>query len=1466
MKNYPLESLINKIELVKRLQEADLSERIIQAIRQSLDTQEIFSTATQGIRAFLGADRVAIFQFDLNSGYTEGKFVSEDVAAEFPSALAQQVRDRCFGEKCAVDYSQGKFWAIADIYGEDLNDCFISILERFQIRANLVVPLLQGQKLWGLLCIHQCSQPREWQDESIKITQKIANQLSVALHQAQLLEQETQQRQLLEQAVALRQQAKLALSKELRGSQVFEKITQAIRQSLDTQEIFITATKEIRQLLHADRVGIYQFVPGSDYCLGEFVAEDLVEGVVSTVAAKYYDRYFGQDHALKYQNGKILAHSDIYTANLSECHLKLLEQFQIRANLIIPLLQGEKLWGLLCINQCFQPRQWQREEIVIAKKIAHQLSIALHHAELLAKETEQRLLLEEEVKIRQQTQLSLSKQLQASQVFAQITQAIRQSLDTQEIFDTATREIRQLLQADRVGIYKFFPELNYCLGEFVAEDSVAGVASTVEAKYYDRYFGQDHALEYQNGKILAHNDIYTANLSDCHRQLLEQFQIRANLIIPLLQGRKLWGLLCIHQCFRPRQWQTEEIAIVEKIASQLSVALSQAGLLEKETRQRILLEEEVDVRQKTQIALSKELKASQLFEQITQAIRQSLDTKEIFDTATREIRQLLQADRVGIFKFDPESKYHQGEFVAEDVLGNFPSALAAKVYDHCFEEKCAVDYSQGKVLAIADIYDENLSDCHISILERFQIRANLVIPLLQRQKLWGLLCIHQCSQPRHWQTSEVHLVQKIATQLGVALNHSELLAQAQEQSEQLQASFTKVQQQNEYQAEIASQEKSLNVIIQQIRQSLDVQKIFTATTQEVRQILRCERVIVYQFLPDWSGTFIHESVQSGLPSLVTDTQKTEWLDTYLQKHQGGKYREGNISVVSNVELVEHSKCHLETLKKLQIQAYLIVPIFVGNQLWGLLAAYHHTSPRNCWHHREINLFEQVCNHLGVALHQAELLQQMKRAKENADAANQAKSSFLANMSHELRTPLNAILGFSQLIQRDANLSTQQQETLNIINRSGEHLLELINDVLEVSKIEAGKIAINLDDFNLMGLLDSLQQMFSLKAESKGLSLILEPSANAWQYIRADESKLKQILINLLGNAIKFTPGGTITLGVKVVSEELDVEYSQQSQVLAFTVEDTGVGIAEDELENLFEPFIQTKSGSQFQEGTGLGLTLCRKLVRLMNGEISLRSNLGQGTSVTFKIPVFQPQKRSLESSNLGRVIALAPNQPPCRILIVEDKWESRKLLVQLLESIGFSTKEATNGAEAVTIWQQWQPNLIWMDMQMPVMSGYESTRAIRNQEASPRASPHHKTIIIALTASAFKEETEQILASGCDDFLSKPFQESALLEKMKLHLNLEYLYQDSPEEILITPSDKPKLLSKSEVQQALASVAEDWVQQLHAAALTLDEDRILELVEDLKNQSDYLHLAYTLGQWLYSYQLDMIIECTQITI
>ncbi|MCP4297153.1 MAG: transporter substrate-binding domain-containing protein [Proteobacteria bacterium] len=473
-------------------------------------------------------------------------------------------------------------------------------------------------------------------------------------------------------------------------------------------------------------------------------------------------------------------------------------------------------------------------------------------------------------------------------------------------------------------------------------------------------------------------------------------------------------------------------------------------------------------------------------------------------------------------------------------------------------------------------------------------------------------------------------------------------------------------------------------------------------------------------------------------------------------------------------------------------------------------------------------------------------EELRSAMNAAESANLAKSTFLANMSHELRTPLNAILGFSELMMRDTNLSPEQLSNLESIGHSGEHLLDLINDVLEISKIEAGRIVLQPDNFDLYHLLFMIEEMFSLRARKMGLALTVERTANVPQFIRADEGKLRQTLINLLGNAVKFTQQGEITLRV-----------NSEGQMLLFEVEDTGVGIAQEELDIVFDVFVQSTSGQESKQGSGLGIPISQKFVKMMGGELTVVSDVGKGTKFRFDVKIEIADGADVAASGPElRVIGLAPDQSKYRLLVVEDNEPSRKLLVTLLGKIGFEVRGAADGQDAVKAWEEWQPHLIWMDLRMPVLDGYEATKQIKSLVKGSQTAIDTK--IIALTASAFEENKTKAFDSGCNDFVRKPFREAAIFNMMAKHLGVRFVYkEDDGQDQQAAATEQ---LSAVDLKSLMAGKSAELLERLTEATDSCDADKIDHIIGDIRIHNSLLGdaLAQLSGKFAYNEIMNLI--------
>ncbi|QFY43856.1 response regulator [Candidatus Methylospira mobilis] len=511
------------------------------------------------------------------------------------------------------------------------------------------------------------------------------------------------------------------------------------------------------------------------------------------------------------------------------------------------------------------------------------------------------------------------------------------------------------------------------------------------------------------------------------------------------------------------------------------------------------------------------------------------------------------------------------------------------------------------------------------------------------------------------------------------------------------------------------------------------------------------------------------------------------------------------------------------------QAVIALPLISEDKTYGALSVY--AGEGNAFDDREAGVLNELANDLAFGITALRSQAERKRAEEElirykdqleetirqrtgelllardaAEAANHAKTLFLANMSHELRTPLNAILGFSSMMRRDPGATESQRGNLDVINRSGEHLLSLINDVLEMAKIEAGRQQLVIAPFDLGGMVRDVATMMQLRAREKGLQLLLDQDSDFPRYIKGDEARLRQILVNLVSNAVKFTEQGgvTIRLGVKRCA----------LPTLVVEVEDSGPGISPEDRQRLFEPFVQLAEGAM-QRGTGLGLSITRQFVQLMGGTIAVESMPGKGSRFRVELPVEAASIADTvkpEHNKHGDVVGLAPGQPGYRILIAEDQYENQLLLSRLMTAIGLDVKVVENGEQCVKLFQDWHPDLIWMDRRMPVMNGEEAARCIRRL-------PEGQTVkIVAVTASAFMEQQQEMLDAGMDDFVRKPYRFEEIYDSLARQLGVKYLYHSD----MAAEYSMPVTLTSS----MLIELPEALREELREALESLDSERI----------------------------------------
>jgi signal transduction histidine kinase len=797
---------------------------------------------------------------------------------------------------------------------------------------------------------------------------------------------------------------------------------------------------------------------------------------------------------------------------------------------------------------------------------------------------------------------------------------------------------------------------------------------------------------------------------------------------------------------------------------------------------------DITAQKQAEQTIREKIEKETLLRQITQQIRETLDLQKIFDTACQEIRQFIQTDRVGIFKFYPDSGYNGGEFVAESVQDGLSSVLLIPVHDHCFGEDYAQRYTEGHCQIINDVLNSDLQDCHKAVLSQFEIRANLVIPLLLGEQLWGLLCIHTCTAPRVWKADEVDLLPQIASQLAIAIQQGDLY-------NQIQAELITRQQAEEKVILELQRKQLLGEIMQSVRDSFNMTELLVNVTQKIHEILNCDRVIVFRLFPDGKGKIAEESVSEGYSSFKNLSCEDEvWPQEVLDYYWKGIPR-----IVPDVMNDQWTDCLREYSSQGQIQSKIVAPILQEaskkdvdrwvssarrDRLWGVLVV-HACGKKRVWQDQEAEIVQQIADQLAIAIQQANLFQQLQQEQQKLTQSNQAlahsnedlaratrlKDEFLANMSHELRTPLNSILGMAEGLQDEVFgiINDQQIHALQTIEKSGLHLLSLINDVLDVAKIESGQIELEYTSIPVNHLCSSSLTFIKQQALQKRIQLETKLAPNLTDLF-VDERRIRQVLINLLSNAVKFTPeGGKITL---TASQLPPADDATQQHYLRISVLDTGIGIAAENINKLFQPFVQIDSAINRQyTGTGLGLALVKQIVELHGGRVNLTSELGIGSCFTIDLPC-EPDTILASSSRMppmtgqndsSPTVYEAPLPTPL-ILLAEDNEANISTVSSYLTAKGYRVISAKNGKEAINLACTESPNLILMDIQMPEMDGLTAIRQLRND-------PNFCNIpIIALTAFAMTGDRERCLETGASDYLSKPVRLKELEKMIREHL------------------------------------------------------------------------------------------------
>ncbi|BAY63759.1 multi-sensor hybrid histidine kinase [Calothrix brevissima NIES-22] len=1233
----------------------------------------------------------------------------------------------------------------------------------------------------------------------------------------------------LEQQVAARTNA---LKRKVEQAQLVSDIAMQIRSSLSLQTILNTTVAQVQQLLNCDRVMIIRLEADGE----AIVVAESTNFAGSILGERVEDTCFQQDYQELYRQGRIRVVSDIYQIEMAECHREMLQNLQIRAKILVPLLCDNQLWGLLNVTESHEPREWQQSEIELVEALSVHLEIALHQAT-----THQKL--QEELRDRQQAELTLQKLVNGT---AAVT--------GDEFFPALVRHIAEALDVP----YALVNEL--VDGKLQTLAFWDNGALQTDISIHPDCIPCEYSLKY--GEFYCANQIQKLFPDDSE---LVRMQADSYLGIALKDdiGNAIGSLCILDQQPLPPTKRTQAIAILRVFAARAAAELQRQAAID--ALHRLNQDLEIRVEQRTQEIKARKAELRRISERLSLALKSGAigcwewDIAEntiLWDERMHELygiapqpdscltyevwanrlhpydrnstENLLQQAVLGQAEYDTEFRVVHFDdsihyikatgVVVRDEQGNPQKMIGvhfdiSDAYRQATQRKHAELALQSSEIRFRRIFDSHVVGMIFADFEGRVIDTNdhfLEMVGYTREELnAGVMNWHAMTPPEHVpadfaamehlkQYSEIDPWEKeyyrkdgsrIPVLIGAAIlpgSDNQTICVVVDISKQKAALQEREKAEKRLQQQARHKQLLWN-ITQTIRQSLDIHEILATVTQQVKDVMQCDRVIVFRLFADGKSHIAEEAVSAEFPSLKNLHWDHEvWSPEILNFYWQGKPR-----IVADVMQDMWTHCLVEYAREGQIQSKIVAPIlqevrnqnhrwvapFSNNKLWGILVV-HACQEKRIWKDSEAQLLQQIANQLAIAIQQASLFEQLQQelaerqqAETKLTQANQQlafsnqelaratrlKDEFLANMSHELRTPLNAILGMTEGLQ-DAvfgTINAQQRKALQTIERSGSHLLELINDILDVAKIEAGQIELDCTSVSVASLCQSSLAFIKQQALQKRIHLEIKLQPKLPELL-VDERRIRQVLINLLNNAVKFTPtGGQITLEVNKLTSEIAASNTEEN-FLQITVRDTGIGISAADMNKLFKPFIQIDTALNRQYvGTGLGLALVKRIVELHGGRVGLTSQLGVGSCFTIELPYnpascfsanLQPATTlELDSATADPDLSLAPT-----ILLVEDNEANISTVSSYLSAKGYCIILAYNGQEAIDQAKMHQPDLILMDIQMPGMDGLEAIAKIR-QDPQLLETP-----IVALTALTMAGDRDRCLEAGANDYLSKP--------------------------------------------------------------------------------------------------------------
>lgn len=1023
--------------------------------------------------------------------------------------------------------------------------------------------------------------------------------------------------------------------------------------------------------------------------------------------------------------------------------------------------------------------------------------------------------------------------LQREQILSAITQRIRRSLKLEEVLNTAVEEVRQLLQTDRVVLYQF-TSLDWA-GEIAVESVAESVLSLVGMNIEDNCFRQDHAYLYRDGRVRAIEDIHTAQIAPCHRDLLASLQVRANLVVPVLHNDELWGLLIAHHCRSPRQWQAWEVELLKQLSTVIAIAIQQASLFNQ---------------------LQAELAERRAITEIAQRIRSSLNLEEVLKTAVEEVRQLVQTDRVVLFQFSPPE--WTGKVVVESVDDSKFSILGMDIQDDCFRKDFALRYRDGRIRGIEDIHSGEISPCHRDLLASLQVRANLVVPVLHNEELWGLLIAHHCQTPRQWQNWEVELLKQLSTVIAIAIQQASLF--------------------NQLQTELAEREAisaALHVSRERLRTVVSNAPIALLATNQTGTITLSTGTILHRLGRselDLVGQSAFE-VYAHIPAFVRDLRSALAGNTFTNsiEHQGFIFEvryslkmdvnQHPIGVICVATDVTEQRQAEEALRQSEIlrrseeknrallnaipdeifrihrdgicldfkpstteKALVSVDTIVGKRLAEIfppaVAQQFAVFLKRALDTNHAQVFDYhlqgdkpIDYEARVVVNGSDEVLAIVRDISERKKVERLKNEFVSTVSHELRTPLTSIRGSLGLIIGGiaGELPTEAQELVDIAYKNTERLILLINDILDIEKIESGKMSFALRPVELMPLVEQAIAANQAYAEQFNVTLLLTATLPDVE-VNVDSQRLIQVLTNLLSNAAKFSPPG----------ETVAVSVTQQDQMIRISVKDQGSGIPQEFRDRIFQKFAQADSSDARQKGgTGLGLSIAKAIIERLNGQIGFETEPNVGTTFYCDLPQWLPpacDRPEIQAS--PQLLQYIPST--ARILVCEDDPDIAMLLKLMLHQSGFEVDTACNAEAAKELLEENIYQVMTLDLALPGQDGISLIRELQLHEQTRLLS----IVVVSAKAEQGREELGEA-GFAVVDWLDKPIDKERLVRVCQ--------------QIVLQSNRKPKILhieDNTDVTQVIGMMLKHdaeihYATSLRQARQKLEADRFDLIILDI---------------------------------